>query len=122
MFAEDARPTKLAQLGLSAERQNGTVQSPIFKRAGAGPETGKRYPRAPFRVNFRMPEDGSNTLLRHNGNSGTEARYLLVAGASALWISWTAFHDPSASLRKMVTNRPFSVTAFLLTGSVAVST
>jgi hypothetical protein len=34
-----------------------------------------------------------------------------------LLISSAAFHDPSVSLRKMATNRPFSVTALWLAGS-----
>ncbi len=63
-----------------------------------------------------------SSQLQFNGNAGADGGYLLVAGASALWISWTAFHDPSACLRKMATNRPFSVTAFWLAESVAVST
>jgi hypothetical protein len=38
--------------------------------------------------------------VNNHGKSGAEARYLLVATASALSISWTTFHDPSASFAK----------------------
>ena len=71
----------------------------------------------------KLPRLARNGGTRKPQNGIGRGRYLLAAaGASALLICWTAFHDPSASLRKTVTNRPFSVTAFLLAGSVAVST
>ena len=92
----------------------------LVERRSESPPAEVRY--GDFSLKWTGSNDSSKTLLRHNGNSRAEARYLIVAGAVALLISWRAFHDPSASLRKIVTNRPFSVATFLLAGSVAVST